>query len=278
MNTRTLTIIAMLLLAAAIAGTVWRLRPAPPPLESVAAASQPLPVPPLPPRIAEGHDYDECLDMLDSDPAGAATFAEAWRGRGGGDGATHCLALSRIAIGQPEDGAAMLESLAADSHADPAARASIDAQAGQAWLMAGENARAYRAASAALALVADDADLLLDRANIAEAMDRPADALADLDRALAVDPERTDAMVLRATAQRHLGHLDAALADVSRALARDPENAEALLERGILRQRRGDAAGARADWQHILDLDPDSPAADLAEQNLALLDAGPDRK
>jgi tetratricopeptide (TPR) repeat protein len=278
MKTRALPYLGLLLLAVAIAGTLWRFRPGPPPLESVAGPSEPLPLPPLPPRIAEGREYDRCLDLLDADPAAAATFAKAWGRKGGGDGATHCLALSRVALGDPEAAAAMLERLAAESRADPAARASIDAQAGQAWLMAGDAARAYQAATAALALVPDDVDLLLDRATIAEAMNRPADALPDLDRALTIDPDRTDALVQRATARRRLGDLDAALADISRALARDPEDAEALLERGIIRQRRGDIAGARADWQHILDTAPDSPAADLAEQNLALLDAGPVRK
>ena len=51
-----------------------------------------------------------------------------------------------------------------------------------------------------------------------------------------------------------------------------------LVERGILRQRMGDGAGARADWEHAIELDPDSTTADLAEQNLALLEAGPERR
>jgi hypothetical protein len=32
---------------------------------------------------------------------------------------------------------------------------------------------------------------------------------------------------------------------------------------------------ARADWQRVLELAPDSATADLAQQNLTLLDAGP---
>ena len=52
---------------------------------------------------------------------------------------------------------------------------------------------------------------------------------------------------------------------------------EALLEHGILRQRVDDQAGARQDWERAISLEPDSATADLAQQNLALLDAGPDR-
>ena len=58
----------------------------------------------------------------------------------------------------------------------------------------------------------------------------------------------------------------------------DPGDAEALLERGILREQMGDVAGARRDWTHAKEVDPNSEAAELAAQNLTLLDAGPEKK
>ena len=100
----------------------------------------------------------------------------------------------------------------------------------------------------------------------------------DLSHALELDPKRADALVLRAAAWRHEGHLDLAQDDVDRALDKDPDNPEAYLERGILRQRRGDRAGAHKDWVQAEALAPDSATSDLAEQNLALLEAGPDRR
>ena len=63
--------------------------------------------------------------------------------------------------------------------------------------------------------------------------------------------------------------------DVTEALTLDPDNADALLERGILRQRMGDASGARTDWERARGIDPNSTTADLAQQNLSLLEAGP---
>jgi regulator of sirC expression with transglutaminase-like and TPR domain len=69
-----------------------------------------------------------------------------------------------------------------------------------------------------------------------------------------------------------------AQADVAQALTLDPDDADALLERGILRQRMGDSSGARTDWEHARGVDPNSTTADLAEQNLSLLDAGPQRQ
>jgi tetratricopeptide (TPR) repeat protein len=119
---------------------------------------------------------------------------------------------------------------------------------------------------------------LIDHAVAADGLQRWQDAIDDLTHALDLDPRRPDALVLRGAAWRHLGNLDVAQDDVNRALAIDPQNAEALLERGILRQRHDDASGARADWQQAITIAPDSPTADLAQQNLALLEAGPKRQ
>lgn len=72
----------------------------------------------------------------------------------------------------------------------------------------------------------------------------------------------------KAEASRH------AAANVAHALTLAPQNPEALLECGIIRQRNGDATGARADWNSAMKVAPGSAAAGLAQQNLALLDAG----
>jgi tetratricopeptide (TPR) repeat protein len=245
---------------------------------SAADVAENLPIPPVPPRIAEGADYEKCMAMLGSDPAGANTFADAWEATGGGEGATHCHALAQIALGNVETGADMLENLAAHSTAPAVARATVYGQADQAWLLDGDAERAYGAATLALSLSSDDADLLIDRATAAIALGRWDDAAEDVTRALEIDGKRPDALVLRGIARRQTGHLDQAQDDIDRAFALDPENPEAFLERGVLRQRRGDRAGAHQDWVEAMALAPDTPTSDLAEQNLALLEAGPDRR
>jgi tetratricopeptide (TPR) repeat protein len=242
------------------------------------AATEPLPLPPVPPRIAQGEQYERCLAMLPDDPAGAQGLAESWLAAAGGEGAEHCRALARIGLGDPATGAALLEGLAARSEASGAARAMVYDQAAQAWLMAGNAARGFDAGSAALALSPETPDLLIDRALNAEALERWADATEDLGHALEADPRRSDALVLRASALRHLGRLDAAEADVNRALALDPESAEALLERGILYQRRDNQRDARAAWERAIAVAPNTQTADLAQQDLALLEAGPERR
>ncbi len=248
----------------------------PPAAAARAIPEPPLPVPPVPPRIAEGEDYENCLAMLPNDPSGASETAEAWQARGGGDAATHCLALSKVELGDAAGGAQMLEDLATASHAPASARAEVFDQADQAWLIAGEAAHAFGAATLALALSPEDVDLLVNRAVAAGNLDRFSDALADLSKALEQDQGRVDALVLRGSAQRHLGHLDLAQADIDRALALDPDNAEGLLERGILRERGNDQVGARKDWERAISIDPDSSTADLgaAEFGAARCGAG----
>jgi regulator of sirC expression with transglutaminase-like and TPR domain len=278
MNSRVTVIGGAVLLATAVAlGAWWFLATGPAQdVAAVAPSDTALPVPPVPPRIASGVDYERCLDMIGPDPAGASALADSWAASGGGDGAQHCRALAEIALGETDTGAQLLERLAAISHAPVLARASVFGQAVQAWLMADMPDRAYGAATQALALSPDDPDLLIDRSIAAAAMNRAMDAIADLTRAVTLDPRRVDALVLRATAWRQAAQLEQANADIDRALAINPEFPEALLERGILRQRMNDRNGARVDWEHAIALAPDSATADLAQQDLALLDAGPD--
>lgn len=241
-----------------------------------ASAATPLPVPPVPPRLATGERYEQCLAMVADDPRGAAVFAASWTG--GGDAALHCQALADIALGDVETGAGHLERLAAASTAPPAPRAEVFAQAAEAWLVAGNAARSFAVGTAALALAPDNPDLLIGHAVAAVSLRRYESAVDDLTHALDTDRRRVDILVLRATAWRNLDQLELAQDDIDRATAIDPDDAEALLERGVLRQRRNDPGGARADWDRAIDLAPDTATADLAEQNLSLLDAGPERR
>lgn len=259
------------LLAVLATGPIGAARPVPATPADTGANNTPA----ASPRIAEGPDYDHCLAMLYDDPDGASTFADTWAKSGGGDGAAHCQALAQIELGNAETGADMLEKLAGTTKAPDLTRASVYGQAVQAWLMADKPDRAFDAATLALALSPNDAGLLIDRAVTEGKLDRYHEAINDLNRALAIAPNRAEAFVLRASAWRHLDNLEVATSDIEHALAIDPDDSEALLERGILRQRTGNPAGAREDWQRAITLDPNSETADLAEQDLALLAAGP---
>jgi len=257
-------------LSALAAGTWMVVRPA-----TIETVEDALPLPPEPPRFVEGPDAERCIVLLRTDPEAARSFARDWDRQGGGDGAQHCAALATLALGEVEHAAEALETLGRTSRAGHAARGAVFAQAAQAWLMAGEPARAFAATTMALTLMPDDVELLIDRAVALGNLGRYGESVADLDRALAADPERPDALVFRAAAWRHMDRAEPARRDIERALALDPANAEALLERGILRQLAGDTEGARMDWERAIELAPHSAAADLAFQNLALSEAGP---
>lgn len=246
-------------------------------LESGEAVVAELPIPPFPPRIAEGNDYEACLTTLVADRAGLAVIAEAAQTVGSGDGAVHCRGLGLIAVGRPAQGAELLEELARQSSAPALARASVLGRAAQARLMVAQADQAADDASTALKLSPADTELFILRATAEGMLGHFQDAVDDLSQALQLDAARPDALVARAVMRRKLDQLDLAQADAAQALSLDPDDADALLERGILRQRLGDRAGARSDWEHARGVDPNGTTADLAAQNLSLLEAGPPR-
>ena len=187
-------------------------------------------------------------------------------------------ALAQLSLGEADAAAEALERIAARSEAGLAARAAVFGQAAEAWRAAGKAQRAAAAASLALALTPQDPDLLLERAMARLALAQVPGALADLDLAVVLDPNRAEAWIWRAAAQRRLEKLHPAEDSITTALRLAPLHVEALLERGILRQLRGEVQAARRDWERVLELAPDSPAADLAAQNLALIEAGPSQR
>jgi tetratricopeptide (TPR) repeat protein len=234
-----------------------------------------LPVPPEPPRLSQAPEYARCLDLLPADPVGARSFAREWLMQGGGEGAAQCEALAQLSLGEADAAAEALERIATRSEAGLAARAAVFGQAAEAWRAASKPQRAAAAASLALALTPQDPDLLLERALARMALDQVSGALADLDLAAVLDADRAETWIWRATAQRRLENFRSAEDSITTALRLAPRNVEALLERGILRQLRGEVDAARRDWERVLELAADSPAADLAAQNLALIEAGP---
>lgn len=242
------------------------------------AAEEALPLPPDIPRLTTSPQFDECLDLLQQDPDDALTFAGSWEAAGGGEGARHCAALALMALGESEKAAERLEQLARNSQGSATARAAVFGQAAQAWVLAKQPGRAFAAATMGLIIAPHDLDLAVDRAVILGNLGRYAEALDDLDQVLQAAPDRAEAWVYRAAALRHLDRIDLAAQAAERALTLVPDNAEALLERGIIRQMKGDTDGARADWEAAIRVAPDSPAADLAQQNLALNEAGPNRR
>ena len=222
---------------------------------------------------ADAATYNRCMTFARENPASARDLAADWQKRGGAHPADHCFAVALIGLKQYQEAATRLEALAqAMIHAPAALRAEVLGQAGQAWLLAGDAARAYAADGAALELRPDDADLLTDRAEAAGSAGWFDKAVADLDRVLKTSPSRLDALVYRASAHRALDRLDTALADIDAALKLAPDSVEALLERGNIRRLKGDLPGARQDWLRVAKLAPGSAGEAAAKANIERLD------
>jgi tetratricopeptide (TPR) repeat protein len=225
----------------------------------------------------EAEHYARCMEEARQKPPAAFDNANAWRIAGGGHPAEHCADVALIGLGRYAEAGGKLEALADAMVKGPRdLRAQVLGQAGQAWLLSGDPARATAALTAAIILAPDDVDLLTDRAEALAGEKRYREAVADLDRALGFDGKRVDALVFRASAHRALDELEIARRDVETALSLAPDQPDALLERGNIRRLDGDDAGARKDWRRIAQVAPNSAAEAAAKANLAKLDGAPD--
>jgi len=204
------------------------------------------------------------------DAAAALTEAEQWSAAGGGGASLHCAALALVELKRYSEAAQALEN-AARITAGVAAKADLFDQAGNAWLLAGDPAKAENTLTTAIALAPKDEDILADRARARGTAKDWSGAFADLTAVIALDPDRADIYVLRASALHAEGKKPEARADIARALTIYPAYPEALVERGAMRLESGDAAGARADWQQAAREAPDSDAGQTARARLRQL-------
>ena len=215
--------------------------------------------------------YQNCLSLANLNPIGALGVAAEWSKAKGGGPAEHCMAMALVELRRYPEAATRLDALGRAPGMGNL-RPSIFDQAGNAWMLAGDAARAAASFSAALALSANDADLYADLAR-AQAMQKKWDAAeSDLNAALALQPRRADLLILRASALEAQGKLRDARDDVDAALAIRPNSAEALVQRGEIARRAGDLGGARRDFQAALKIAGGGEAADAARNGLSLLD------
>ncbi len=84
----------------------------------------------------------------------------------------------------------------------------------------------------------------------------PADALADMERAVTLQPDRTYLRVNRAVARYHAGELNGALADFDYVVELEPTNYAALFNRAMLRLELKDNDRALRDLNRLLALKP----------------------
>src|SRR5690606_2030069 len=112
--------------------------------------------------------FTQCVALIDDDAARAYEEAMAWAAEGQAVGAYRCAAMALIGQSRFGEGARRLDSLGgAVNPAETAMRAELFSQAGNAWRLAREPARARSSFTRAISTVEADPtqlpDLLIDR-------------------------------------------------------------------------------------------------------------------
>lgn len=227
-----------------------------------------------PPPAADDPKLKECMTLATGDPGRGEAAAIAWRGQGGGHRARQCLGVAyanqerwAAAAGAFEDAAREAE------NGRDAKAADYWAQAGNAWLAAGDTAKARLALDAALAsgtLIGPAlGQVHLDRARARVAAGDLEGARADLDRAIEYVPDEPLAWLLSATLARRMNDRRLAKAHIDEALRRAPDDPSVQLEAGNVAVVLGDENSARAAWARTIELAPGSPQANAARAALS---------
>jgi tetratricopeptide (TPR) repeat protein len=226
------------------------------------------------PAAAEAR-FRACTDLVRSAPERAVADAQDWQAKGGGIPARQCLGLAQAALGHWPLAAAAFEQAAAEAEAahDPSA-ADFRVQAGNAWLAAGDAAKARAAFDTALASAALTSELRgevhLDRGRADVALDDLAAARRDFDKALELVPGDAFAWYMSAALARRQRDLHRAQDDIAKAVAMAPDDAELLVEAGTIAALSGEVEAAKGLYARAVRAAPNSDAARRAQ---AALDA-----
>jgi tetratricopeptide (TPR) repeat protein len=228
---------------------------------------------------ADNQRYQNCLALVKSSPDKALDMATGWRAEGGAVPAMHCQALALIEQGNAARGAGVLDAAAQALGPEPKSKGfagQIWAQAGNGWLLAGDNSRAAARLTTALGLLPEASEAhtnaLVDRARAYADMQSWDKVLFDLDSAAVAAPSNADIFLLRATAKRRRGDLGGARTDIQMAATLAPDNVDVLVERGISNAQSQALDAALADWKRVIALAPDSDQAKVAQGYLKQLE------
>lgn len=177
--------------------------------------------------------HKTCLEQIGVDADIAYEEAMIWRSEGGGRRARHCEAMALFAVGQKEEAAHRLDTLAkAPDGGNDEMRMGYYAEAANFWLLSEMPDRAYVSATAGLKIDESNVDLRIARARAYALLGRYNDSETDLSNALVFENEHPEALRYRADARRKQGKLKEARKDIERSLVADPTSVETALVRG----------------------------------------------
>lgn len=218
--------------------------------------------------------YRACLALTRSAPARAVGQAQSWLGSGGGIDAAQCLGLAWSAQEKWPEAAAAFEAAARDAELrEDRRRGDLLVEAGNAWLAAGEPARAGKAFEEALAtkLLAPqlEGEVHLDLGRTAVALNDPGGARTHIDKGLALVPGDAFGWYLSAALARRQSDLPLAREHIARAASLAPDDAAILLEAGNIAGLSGEREAALGLYGRAARLAPESDAGKAAKAALA---------
>ena len=218
--------------------------------------------------------YRDCLALTRTAPARAVGQAQAWLGSGGGIDAAQCLGLAWAAQEKWPEAAAAFDAAARDAESrQDRRRGDLLVEAGNAWLAAGDPARAVRALEAALAtgLLAPqlEGEAHLDLGRAAVALNDPGGARVHIDKGLALVPGDAFGWYLSAALARRQSDLPLAREHIAKAASRAPDDAAILLEAGNIAGASGEKDAALGLWARAARVAPESEAGKAAKAALA---------
>ena len=216
--------------------------------------------------------YRRCLIAAEISPEDGLDMARRWIRLQGGEPAEHCAAAALIGLGDPEEAARRMETLANQSNSMRMIKSGLLGHAARAWMEAVDYDSALRTLNQAIDLFDQNSDLFLDRALCHAALGDLWATVDDLNHVIDIQPTGIDALVLRGSAYRQLDIGDLAKDDIERVLAVEPDNFDALLEKGLLARNSGDKTQARKIWVRVLELAPESAAGDAVRKHLESMD------
>ena len=240
----------------------------------------PAPVaPPVAPAIDPQVRLNDCLALATNSPKLGEMTAARWRSEGGGYRAKQCLGVAYANQQRWDSAAGAFEDAARESETSKAARSEeMWAQAGNAWLAAGDPLKARRALDAALVTGNLTGQALgevhLDRARARVAERDLEGARSDIDRALGEAPSDPLAWLLSAALARREDNKARAAKDITEALRLSPDDPSVHLEEGLIAGWVGENTAARAAFARVIELAPGTPLADQARSWLGKLGAG----
>ncbi|MFA5968644.1 MAG: hypothetical protein WC816_05305 [Sphingomonas sp.] len=246
---------------------------APPP----AATTPPPSGPKLPQTTADR--YEQCIDKATgSDPKVGEKDAAAWLQSGGQYFARQCLGVSYTNQGRWQAAAQEFEGAANDAEvAHDKRSARYWAQAGNAWLAAGDAAKARSALDAALGAGTlegqDRGEAAFDHARALVALGNLDPARADMDIALKYAANDPLIWLSSATLARKMGDLPLAKHDIIIAYKLAADDPSVNLEIGNIAAASGDLEGARMAWEDASRTGKNTPIGQVARAALKQLDS-----